>query len=94
MTFQTRIHQEGDTTVFESVQDCTPIAEHTRALHKEGFHGSKDMKHAASLPMVLVERYCNDRGIDFAEWMRDPTHIRTMLSDPALAAFRVWEGRV
>lgn len=28
------------------------------------------------------------------EFMVNPTHIRRMLSDPALSAFRVWEGKV
>lgn len=94
MTLQTRIHQEDGLTVFESVQDCTAIAEDAKARHREGLHGSKEMRHAASLPMVLIEKYCNDKGISFAEWMGNPVHVKTMLQDPALADFRVWGGKV
>ena len=44
--------------------------------------------------MVLVEAYCNDRGITFDQFMGDPAHIRAMVNDPALDAFRIWRGRV
>jgi len=80
--------------VIERVQDCTPIAEHTTALRNCGLVGGSEMRHAASFPMVLIERYCNERGIAFEQWMKDPAHARAMLADPALGAFRVWEGRV
>jgi hypothetical protein len=92
---QTKIHTHGDGRVtFERVQDCTAIAEHTQALHKEGHHGSSEFRHAASFPMVLVEKYLNDKGILFSEFMADKSHIKAMLSDPALSAFRVWGGKV
>lgn len=79
--------------VIERIQDCTPIAEHTTRLRNEGKVGTSEMRLAASLPMVLIERYCNDRGITFDQWMKDPAHAKAMLHDPALSAFRVWEGR-
>jgi hypothetical protein len=63
-------------------------------MHNEGLHGSSDMKLAASLPMVLVERYCNDNGITFHEFCQGQDHIRRMLNDPSLKAFRVWPGKV
>lgn len=91
---QTRMHEEDGKTVFERVQDCTPIADHTKALHNEGLHGSSEMKHAAKLPLVLVERYCNDNGISFQEFCNGQEHIRRMLNDPALSHFRVWPGKV
>ncbi len=90
----TRYHVgDSGTAVIERVQDCAPIAEHATRLRLEGVHGDSEMRHAARFPAVIVERYCNDRGITFEEWMRDKSHVRTMLNDPALAAFRVWEGK-
>jgi hypothetical protein len=91
---QTRMHEEDGKTIFERVQDCDPIADRTKSLHNEGLHGSSEMKHAASLPFVLVERYCNDNGITFHEFCNGQDHIRRMLNDPALAAFRIWPGKV
>lgn len=91
---QTRMHEEDGKTIFERVQDCDPIAERTKALHNEGLHGSSEMRLAASLPMVLVERYCNNAGISFAEFMQGEEHIRRMVNDPSLSHFRVWPGKV
>lgn len=77
-----------------TVQDCTPIAEYTKALHNSGFTGSADMKLAASVPMVMVEKYCNDNGVAYADFMCSQEHKKRLLNDPALAHFRVWKGRV
>lgn len=91
---QTVIAVEDGNLVTGTVQDCTPILERTKALHNEGIHGSSEMRHAASFPAVIVETYCNQRGLTFEQFMQDRSHIRAMLSDPALSGFRVWAGRV
>lgn len=85
---------EGDNLITGTVQDCTPFAEHTKALHREGFHGSKELKHAASFPQVLVEKYMHINNIEFSEFMQNPAHARAMMCDPALKDFRVWPGRI
>lgn len=88
-------HMDGTGTItFESRQDAEPILEHAKRLHIEGQHGTSEMRHAARFPRVLVDKYCNDNGITFEEWMKDKTHIRRMLSDPDLSYFRVWKGAV
>ena len=92
---QTKFHSgEDDALIVESVQDCTPIVERVAELVATGDTGSKDMRHAASFPNVIVEQYINDAGITFAEFVRNPVHAQRMLNDPALRAFRVWPGRV
>lgn len=91
---QTRMHEEDGKTIFERVQDCTPIADLSRALHNEGIHGGSEMRHAAKLPMVIVERYCNDNGITFHEFCSGEEHIRRVVNDPSLSHFRVWPGKV
>jgi hypothetical protein len=52
------------------------------------------MRLAASIPMVLVERYLNDHAISLQELGRSPEHQKRLLNDPALAHFRIWKGRV
>lgn len=95
MDIGTRIHttDSGDVT-FERVQDCTPILEHATALHNEGIHGSSEMRHAASIPFVIVERYLNDHNITLAEFCSNREHVKRMLNDPSLSGFRIWRGRV
>lgn len=93
----TNIHMHGDgkgSASFESVQDCTEIAEHCKALRANGEVGGSEMRLGAILPEVMVLAYCNVRGITFREFLIDKTHVKAMLADPTLADFRVWEGQV
>jgi hypothetical protein len=90
----TKFHfHDGNMTV-QRTQDCTPIAERMKALHNGGHHGSSEMKHAASIPFVIIEDYCNKNNITFHECMSNKEHMRRMLNDPDLSAFRVWKGKV
>ena len=90
----TVIALEDGALITGSVQDCTPYADHAKAMHNEGFHGSSDMKLAASVPNVLVEKYLNDNRILMSEFVGSPDHQRRFLNDPAIAHFRIWKGRV
>jgi hypothetical protein len=78
----------------QATQDCTPVMEQAIALHNEGRLGSSEMRHAARLPAILVEKYCLDNNVLFSEFCADPAHVRRMLQDPALAHFRIWRGKV
>ena len=84
---------DGNMTVGRS-QDCDPIAEFAKAKHLAGDFGSSDMKHAAKIPFVIIEKYCNDHGILFSEFMQDKAHIKRVLNDPTLSHFRIWKGQV
>jgi hypothetical protein len=84
---------ETDTSAIERIQDCTPIAEHAKMLRQMGQTGDKEFRHAAHFPAVAVETYCNTHHITFEEFIREPKHAKAMLNDPALKAFRVWEGQ-
>lgn len=83
---------ETDTTGIERVQDCTPIVQAAAELRIAGDLGSSEMRHAAKFPAVIVEQYINTTGITFQEFLREPKHVKAMLNDPALKAFRIWEG--
>lgn len=93
-----RIEQVGDSHMAgiheASVSDLKMVAEHCGHMRSAGMTGSNDMKLAAKVPAFFVQKYINDNGITFAEFMRDQKHIDRFLADPALAHFRVWQGRV
>ena len=91
---QTKVHIHNGDATFESIQDCTSILNHTTRLHNEGIHGSSEMKHAARIPQVLIERYLADNNVLFSEFCSNQEHIRRMLNDPGLTGFRIWPGRV
>lgn len=90
----TTVALQDGALVTGTTQDCTPYLERAQAMHNEGLHGSKDMRLAASVPMVLVETYLNLCGIEMSEFIRSPEHQKRFLNDPALAHFRIWKGRV
>ncbi|APW37652.1 hypothetical protein RD110_10990 [Rhodoferax koreense] len=91
---QSSIHVQDGRMVVSNTQDCTPIAEYAKSQHNIGAHGTSEMKHAARIPMVMVEKYINDNGISFSDWCKDKAHIKRMLQDPALAHFRIWPGAI
>lgn len=85
---------EDGNLITGTTQDCTPIAEMAKARHNEGLHGSSDMRLAASVPLVFVEKYLSDHNITMQELGKSQEHQRRLLNDPALAHFRIWKGRV
>lgn len=91
---KTVIALEDGALVTGTIQDCTPIAERAKALHNSGHTGSSDFKLAATVPVVMIEKYCNDNGITYEEWAKNKEHKKRLLNDPALSFFRVWKGRV
>lgn len=87
----TKFHDEG---VIERVQDVEPILNDCKVRHNENMHGSSDTRHAARIPNIIIEKYCNTHGITFHEFMNNEDHVRNLLNDPALSHFRIWKGRI
>lgn len=94
LDLETKIHLHDGSMTVQRTQDCTPILNYAKEQHLSGAHGTSEMKHAASIPFVLVEQYCNLNNIEFHEWSSNPVHLKRMLNDPDLAHFRIWPGRV
>lgn len=90
----TQFAYEDDRLIIARSQDCTPIAEYAKALHNAGLHGSADMKLAAKIPDVVVEKYMNDNGVTFEQVMSDPIHFKRICNNPDNAAFRIWKGAI
>ncbi len=91
---QTKMGLQDGKLITGTVQDCTPILERAKELHRSGAHGSAEMKLAMTIPDVVVETYCNVNGIEFSEFMQNPVHVKRMLNDPALRDLRIWDGAV
>lgn len=91
---QTRFHAHGEDIIIAQSQDCTPIAELASQMRQAGAVGSSDMKHAAKIPNVIIEKYMNEHGVTFQEVMNNPVHFKRMCNDPANAAFRIWKGQI
>lgn len=94
MTISTKVADIEGRTYFGRSQDCSAIVEDVKARQSHGMTGSSEMKHAARIPTIVVEKYCNDHDISFHEFMANREHIRRVLNDPSLSAFRIWRGQV
>jgi hypothetical protein len=85
--------QDGN-LITGTTQDCNPYVDHAAHMRREGLTGSADLRLAASVPFVVVEKYCNEKGISFREFSGSEAHKIAFLNNPDYKALRVWEGRV
>lgn len=90
----TKMTIDGATVIEQRTQDVEPYLQHVADLRSAGLTGGSEMRHAAKIPHVVVEKYLADTGITLHEFMVNPVHVKKMLNDPALAAFRIWNGKV
>jgi len=91
------IHRHNDgagSMTFETAQDCTAIAELCKTQQLQGKTGTSEMKLAGRIPDVFVAKYMNDHNITFREFITNREHVRRVLNDPAMAHFRVWQGKI
>lgn len=94
MTVQTFYKEEGDKLVITRAQNVGAIVDRNKALSNEGFTGRPDARVVASIPPVVIEHYCNVRGITLHQWMTDPEVRKRFLNDPDYADLRIWKGKV
>lgn len=76
------------------VQDVTPVLEHNKALatHNDGYSPSRELRRAASIPLVVVEQWRRE-GIDiFDPNSRDA--VRSKLNSSEWAYLRTAPGRL
>ena len=81
--------------VLERVQDVEPILARNKALasHDEGYSPSRELRRAASIPLVVAEKWRNELGID----VLDPDHwpaVKRLLNDPEWRWLRTAGGRL
>ena len=91
---QSFLHAQDDLMIVNSIQDVEPILTDCKIRADMGMTGSHDMPHMVRFPMVIIEMYCNDRGVTFQEWIQNPEHARAMINDPGLKDFRIHSGAV
>ena len=58
---RTKLHDGGgDIVIVERAQDVGDILREAKAKSNEGLHGSNELKHAMTIPNVILEAYCNN----------------------------------
>lgn len=85
-----------DRTIIETVQDVEPILDANKAAFNSGHDGytpSRDLKFVAEIPVVVIEKWLREDGIDV--W--DPNHkeaVKRKLNDPEWRHLRTAPGRL
>ena len=67
----------------ETISDVQPILDLNKAQanNGDGFTPSRDMKHIARIPLVIVEKWKNELGVDLFNKDHEGK-IRQLLNDP------------
>lgn len=93
---QTLFHADNDKIIIERKQDCAPILTEIQNIKQttDGISSSGDMRFAGRIPAVLIEKYCNQKGITFADFIKDDIHTVAIMNDPDYKALRIWEGKL
>lgn len=94
MTVQTFYKEEDDQLVITRTQNVGAHVDMVKALSNEGFTGRPDARVVASIPPVVIEHYCNVKGITLHQWCTDPEIRKRFLNDPDYADLRIWKGKV
>lgn len=82
--------------VIERKADCQAILDSAANLRSMGAGKSKsgEMWHLGRIPAIIIEKYCNEKGVSFNEFLVDDIHIQRILEDPNYKLFRIVEGNV
>ena len=95
-TYHSYDHGTKQTTI-ERVQNIAPILDRNKALYNDGDYKQKTMKdsfwHAAHIPMIVIEKWRNEEGID----VFNPEHInkvRAKLNSSEYQYLRTSTGRI
>lgn len=84
-----------DTAAIEIKSDVEPTIERNKRLQidTDGYSNSRELRHVASIPMVVIEIWKKRHGADpLAKGNEDL--LKRLLNDPDLRYFRVGLGRV
>ena len=84
-----------DTMIRSRTQECAPILERNKILLNEGdgYTPSRDMRRVASIPVVLIEKWMKEEGINAFD-KNDWDKVAAKLDDPELRFLRTAPGKV
>ena len=95
----TEADESADRIILHRMQDCEPILELNKERQAAYDHFQKDSvlgKLAATVPNLVVEQWCQLKGVSYAMMMsREGDALwKRFLNDAENSGFRVWPGRL
>lgn len=91
----TIIHVDDGNFAIERKQDTQPVLDQITDIKSQtnGISKTGDLYHVARIPSIVIEKYCNERGITFHDFVVDDSHVTALLNDSTYKHLRIWEGR-
>jgi hypothetical protein len=86
---------DDETFALTASGDAQPVLDFNKGFHLDGdgYTPSKDLKHVAKIPMIIVELWWNKHGIDvFNKAHADG--VRKLLNDPEYGYLRTGGGQI
>lgn len=84
---------QAKTTTIGRYQNVDPIIEHNKKLQTEndGFNKARDLRRVASIPLVILEKWCKEDGVPLRKFLRKPRNyqkwLRRKIYDPDNSMF-------
>lgn len=91
---RTLFHHDGDKVHITRYQDVEPILERNKkeATENDGYSASRDYRRVGRVPLVVLEKVCNEMGVTYKQMMKDPDVQQKVLArlftDPDYAHLR------
>ena len=86
----------SDKTIIQTSQDVEPILEANKVAQtiNDGYSPSRDLKRIASIPLVVVQKWMEEDGVNFLSLGKQDKakYLRKKLNDPDYAYLRTSPG--
>lgn len=92
ITTDTHFNPETKKVTVHRQQDVTQYLERAKELRKDWDGKGKNRYYVASIPNIVLEGYCKDKGIPLSEMYT--TGINRIIVDPDYSGFRIFKGNV
>lgn len=94
MKLSERLHYDDltDTLTIQETHDPTPVLDQVRALKSAGVTGFSEHRHVGRVPTFLIEQWCRDAGVSFADQdaVKDILHKKLLSGE--FNNLRPWTG--
>lgn len=87
------LHQNGDDYAIQTVADIEANIKRNKILqnYTDGYNKSRDMKHVASIPMVVIHEWNRIYGVDVLK-KENSALLRRLINDSDNRMFRTSHG--
>ena len=86
----TRDGENAIDLVYANMDDLRGLSAHCEAISRDADKTKGDIVTLAEVPGVVLEKYCNERGIRWDDFMRDRQLQTEFINSEYAAPFRIW----